>query len=168
MLPALRYIATSADERPMHRRCLFLCVCVLPAVACFTLPTIRASSGLHASRRRAPLLAADEAAALSPDQLEALDEVSRSLKQCGDTLTKLGSKRSFYQAVYAPGEVMGTWVDPTTEDWDSVRAEWPQLADCSDKVLVSYLPTLRANQRDFRSLKFDELNITGPHSVRGR
>ena len=106
--------------------------------------------------------------ALTAVELKALDEVSQSLKQCGETVTKFGSKRSFYQSVYTPGEEKGTWIDPTPEDWDSIRAEWPELSGRSDASLAQALPELRLKQRDYRFLKKLDLNTMGPHSVRGR
>ena len=107
-------------------------------------------------------------ARLSEVEKKALVEVSQCLKQCGDTLTPLGSKRSFYSAIYTPGAKMGDWINPSSDDWDHIRAEWPELAERSDEDLEGYLPMLRANQLDYRSLKRLELNLSGPHSMRGK
>jgi len=127
-------------------------------------PHITAAGGRP--RTRVILNAAEEPKALSAEQLKALDEVSQSLKQCGDTLTVFGGSRSFYSAIFTPGEATGAWADPSPEDWEAIRTEWKELEDCSDELLMSQLPTMRAKRRDYRELKKLDLNTMGPHSVR--
>jgi len=122
--------------------------------------------GWFRPRTRAILNAADEPKALSAEQLKALDEVAQSLKQCGDTRTVFGGARSFYSAIFTPGEATGAWTDPSPEDWEAIRTEWNELEDCSDELLMSQLPTMRAKRRDYRELKKLDLNTMGPHSVR--
>ena len=129
----------------------------------------RSAERQYGYRYVAPKLSADPSTTeLPPSALTALDEVSQCLKQCGNTTTVYGSKRSFYQAVYTPGKEKGTWKDPTPGDWDAIRVEWPELAEYDDEMLKSDLPRLRANQLDFRSLKFLDLNLMGPHAARAK
>ena len=146
--------------------------CILVSCACAPAVGIIIPSGIIRQHTGAPrsrcLVASDDAPALGPAQLAALIEVSQCLKQCGNTKTPFGSPRSFYNVIYSPGDTMGDWKDPSAEDWEAIRAEWPELSGVSDELMASQLPTLRANQPDKRSLGALELNKSGPHSSRAK